>query len=190
MRLARLSRGGRTARGRPIQFGRYHRLVVRAMEAQVSIALIDPAGQALFREAVNWADYSREIFDRCLARPQGNGVPVRSGESCDQPKRHPVSHHLPSRTRGAEAIIRAQIGRTIPVDPEEVTLGCMFRPSMKNRLEVIILAGQRAWSSVSPLLATPHRRDRHSGEASGRRWARLVVPFGRCMRPSEWRTMP
>ncbi len=53
---------GRQAGGAPM------RLVARAADDAVSIALIDHGGRELFAERSPWNEYDRAFFDRCLAR--------------------------------------------------------------------------------------------------------------------------
>lgn len=120
---------------------RFKRMVIRHDQNGVVISLFGPDDEEIFVERIKWEDYNRDALDRCLKKadsqePKGKVLLTLSVS-------HAITQSLiiPRRARAwAENLVRENICRKTPLNPEDLFIGYDLRPAGSGKLELRYLA--------------------------------------------------
>lgn len=124
-----------------VRVSRLKRLVIRHNQDWVVISLFGPEDEEIFVERIKWEDYSRDILDRCLKKadlhePKGKVLLTLSVS-------HAMTQSLiiPRQARAwSENLVRENISRKTPLNPEDLFIGYDLRPAGSGKLELRYLA--------------------------------------------------
>lgn len=121
------------------------RLVARAYDESVCIALIDHGGHELFVERSPWNEYDRAFFDRCLVRARALAGHCHLAVSVGIAHAIGRMVMIPRRARPEiDEILRTHICRKTPLRTDEIFLRHVVRVIRDGRLEVRYFVAPRS----------------------------------------------